>query len=102
MKTIYILILSIVSISTYADDSDTNLIAKKLKAKISRAIYDSGDVGYCDLFIEMTHTDSIAIVKRVTSSGDFRICKVAKAKIKKGQRFKYEQPEKYILIHIEK
>ncbi len=102
MKIIYILLISIVSISTYADDSDTNPIAKKLKAKITSAIHGLSHTGYCDLFIEMAHTDSIAIVKRVTSSGDFKICKVAKAKVEKGQRFKFKQPEKYILIHIEK
>jgi hypothetical protein len=90
------------SMSAVADDAQTNPIAKKVKAKILKALKNEEHRGFCTVFIEMTHSGSTAIVKRVKTSGDYDLCKLSRSKIKKGQRFKYRTPEKYLRLHIEK
>jgi hypothetical protein len=48
----------------------------------------------------LSHSKNIATVKRVTGTGDYRVCKASKKAIKKGKQYKYRTPEKYLRIHI--
>ncbi|MCF9123910.1 hypothetical protein J8A01_10935 [Vibrio parahaemolyticus] len=88
--------------STLADDSETNPVAKKIKSTLQKKVdkqFDQYD-GYCDLMIEMEHKGKVAIVKRVTGSGDTKVCRFARSNLKTGKRYRYKHPEKYIRIHI--
>ncbi|TOC20809.1 hypothetical protein CGJ90_19605, partial [Vibrio parahaemolyticus] len=38
--------------------------------------------------------------KRVTGSGDTKVCRFARSNLKIGKRYRYKYPEKYIRIHI--
>ncbi|GLQ70735.1 hypothetical protein [Vibrio penaeicida] len=86
----------------HADDSQTNKVAAKIKAKIERAIrkHKKPLQGYCNYMIEMEHKGKYAYIKRVRHAGDKKICKVGSRGIKKGMRFKYHVPEKLIRIHV--
>lgn len=83
-----------------SDDAAHNPIAKKLKNKLLKELATSDLKGFCDVFVELKHTDNYAIVASVTTTGDYRLCKVGKTTIKKGLRFKYRTPEKYLRIHV--
>lgn len=101
MKHIFIALLLLIPHATLAqDDAEWNSIAHKLKKKAISKVSDLDLLGYCNLFIEFKHTKRHAIIVNVTSSGDYQICKLSKRAVKKGQRFKYKQPEKYLRIHI--
>jgi len=55
-----------ISVAT-ADDSETNPVAKKIKAELQKKAdreFD-GYHGYCDLMIEMEHKGKSAKIKRV-------------------------------------
>ncbi|MGB1322248.1 MAG: hypothetical protein ACPG5L_15060 [Vibrio gallaecicus] len=90
------------SFSIYADDSQTNPLAKKIKAQVVKSMKGKSFVynGYCDLTIEMVHSHNQAKVKRVSSSGDSHVCKDAKKGVKLGKSYRYEYPEKFIRLHI--
>ncbi|EMR9627352.1 hypothetical protein WKN16_003324 [Vibrio parahaemolyticus] len=98
--TLFLLLLP--TASTLADDSETNPVAKKIKSTLQKKVdkqFDQYD-GYCDLMIEMEHKEKVAIVKRVTGSGDTKVCRFARSNLKTGKRYRYKYPEKYIRIHI--
>ncbi|EGU9322592.1 hypothetical protein CGH21_21605 [Vibrio parahaemolyticus] len=98
--TLFLLLLP--TASTLADDSETNPVAKKIKSTLQKKVdkqFDQYD-GYCDLMIEMEHKGKVAIVKRVTGSGDTKVCRFARSNLKSGKRYRYKHPEKYIRIHI--
>jgi len=101
MKSINIFLLFFLTLPAFADDAESNALAKKLKVIIQKQISNKGLNGYCDLFIEMTHQDSVAIVKRVSSTGDYQLCKSSKKSLRIGESFTYVVPEKYIRLHIE-
>ncbi|ALR15492.1 MULTISPECIES: hypothetical protein [Vibrio] len=87
---------------TFADDSQTNPVAKKIKNKLQRKVTKQFDdyQGYCDVMIEMEHKGSKASIKRVSGTGDRVVCRYVKSNLKIGQRFRYKVPEKYIRLHI--
>ncbi|MDK9758316.1 hypothetical protein KIV40_23740 [Vibrio sp. D173a] len=90
-----------ISVAT-ADDSETNPVAKKIKAELQKKTdreFD-GYHGYCDLVIEMEHKGKSAKIKRVKSSGDKRVCQFTKSNVKIGKRYLYKFSEKYIRLHI--
>ncbi len=43
--------------------------------------------------IEMEHKGKVAIVKRVTGSGDTKVCRFARSNLKIGKRYRYKHPE---------
>lgn len=101
MKPHLLIFLTLFSASSIAiDDAKRNPIAKKIKQRVVKELSKQQLDGYCDLFIEFSHDDRYAKVKKVRGTGDHKICKVGKKAIKRGQRFKYQQPEKYIRIHV--
>lgn len=104
MRTLHLVLLLAFSLNVDAhiDDAESNPIAKKIKARITKALKKQEYRGFCTVFIEMAHSNSTAIVKRVKTSGDYKLCKLSRSKINKGQRFKYRIPEKYLRLHIEK
>lgn len=85
-----------------ADDSDTNPIAKKIKAELQKKVSNKFDSyeGYCDLMIEMEHKGKNAKIKRINGNGDKPVCQFAKSNLKIGKRYRYKFPEKYIRLHI--
>lgn len=100
MRVLLIFSLLISHGAMAVDDSSHNKIAKKLKKRVERQLSKQDASGYCDLYIEFVHQDKWAKIRRVKGTGDHYVCKVGKKAIKKGERFKYKQPEKYIRIHI--
>ncbi len=101
MKSHLLIFLTLFSASSIAiDDAERNSIAKKLKQRVVKELSKQELEGYCDLFIEFSHDDRYAKVKKVRGTGDHKVCKAVKKIIKRGQRFKYQQPEKYIRIHV--
>lgn len=66
-----LMILIFASTSVFADDSETNLLAKKIKTKLQKKVDNKFDgyQGYCDVMIEMEHKSKNAVIKRVTGSG---------------------------------
>lgn len=101
MKKITLFSFLLISFCSNADDAEVNQLAKKIKSKIVKQVSAYDLSGYCDLFIEMSHSESVATVKRVTSTGDYNLCKVSKRVVRKGHRYKYNLSEKYIRLHIE-
>ncbi|HHF3031398.1 TPA: hypothetical protein ACVO3D_001465 [Vibrio diabolicus] len=97
-----LMIFLFVSASALSDDSETNPLAKKIKTKIQRKADNKFDdyQGYCDVMIEMEHKGKKAVIKRVTSSGDKKVCRYVKSNLRKGKRYRYKYPEKYIQLHI--
>ncbi|SON48601.1 hypothetical protein [Vibrio tapetis] len=93
---------SLISSQTLADDSQINPVARNIKAKIERKVseYDAPLTGYCDFTIEMKHEGKFAYIKRIRTSGDAQLCKVGKKSLKKGMRFHYQEPEKFIRVQI--
>ncbi len=85
-----------------ADDSLINPVAKKIKTSVLKGLNKSQIelAGYCDLMIEMKHAKGYALIKKVRTSGDSKICKEAKKHLPKRKKFKYSFPEKYIRLHI--
>jgi len=90
------------TVAAQADDSETNQMAKKIKAKVEREVrkYKKPLDGYCDFTIEMEHKGKFAYIERVRTNGDFKLCKVGKKALKKGMRFRYQEPEKFIRIQV--
>lgn len=88
--------------AAYADDSQRNKIAAKLKksaqAKVAKA--HSHYQGYCDLVVYLKHSEKYAIIEKVSGTGDTRICLTAKKAIKVGAKFRYQVPEKILIIHV--
>lgn len=85
-----------------ADDSQVNPIAKKIKSQIVKKL-DNSSIdykGFCDVTIEMRHSDTRAKVHRVRTSGDRKLCNFAKKTVKVGKTYKYKFPEKFIRLHI--
>ncbi|MBD1556830.1 hypothetical protein HC752_07760 [Vibrio sp. S9_S30] len=97
-----LLLVSCLVTPVYADDSQTNNVAAKIKAKVEKVIrnYKKPLQGYCNYMIEMEHKGKYAYIKRVSYTGDRKICKLGRRGIKKGMRFKYHVPEKLIRIHV--
>ncbi|MBR9874548.1 MAG: hypothetical protein GYB23_09810 [Vibrionaceae bacterium] len=96
------LALALFSAPTFADDSQVNPVAKKIKNKLQRKVTKKFDdyQGYCDVMIEMEHKGSKASIKRVSGTGDQTVCRFVKSNLKVGKRFRYKYPEKYIRLHI--
>ncbi|NOH79766.1 hypothetical protein F0231_08410 [Vibrio sp. RE86] len=102
LSIIGVILLTLTSFGARSDDAETIPLAKKIKTQIELSLKESREEGYCDLFIEMTHKGSTAIVKRVSSTGDYKLCKTAKQTVRKGQRYRYQTVEKYIRLHIDR
>lgn len=103
MKYMLMLVMGFSMTNCWADDAETNMVAKQIKNKVTKSIKRlNGDAyeGYCDLMIEMRHKGRVAIIHRISSSGDYKLCKASKRSLKKGLRFKYEYKEKFVRIHI--
>ncbi|MGR5279215.1 hypothetical protein ACPV5J_21235 [Vibrio rotiferianus] len=102
MRSILLFPLLLLSNLIVADDSEFNPVAKKIKSKLQKQVDKRFDdyQGYCDVMIELEHSNSTAKIRRVTGIGDTRICKFAKSKLKKGKKFKYRYPEKFIRLHL--
>lgn len=97
-----ILVLISLSSVSYADDSETNPLARKIKTKLQKSVNKRFDEyhGYCDVMIEMEHKGKKAYITKVRGSGDSSVCKYVKSKIKIGKRYRYTIPEKYIRLHV--
>ncbi|WP_459656959.1 hypothetical protein [Vibrio rotiferianus] len=102
MRSILLFPLLLLSNLIVADDSEFNPVAKKIKSKLQKQVDKRFDdyQGYCDVMIELEHSNSTAKIRRVTGIGDTKICKFAKSKLKKGKKFKYRYPEKFIRLHL--
>ncbi|RBM38909.1 hypothetical protein [Vibrio tarriae] len=83
-----------------ADDSDSNIVAAAIKWNVSTSIYHyyKGETGFCDVMVTMDHVGEYAIIKRVSSTGSYDYCNFIKKQIRKGQKYKYEHPEKLIQL----
>ncbi|MDN3679187.1 hypothetical protein QWZ04_02455 [Vibrio tapetis subsp. quintayensis] len=103
-RILRMMFIGLISVSTLsiADDAQINPVAKKLKTKIERAVnkYKKPLSGYCDFTIEMEHKGKFTYVKSTRTSGDHKLCKLGKRSIKKGMRFRYKKPEKFIRIQV--
>ena len=99
-----LLVLIIVSFSAWSsDDAEFNPIAKKLKAKILTEIkHDIQLSGFCDVYIYMKHNGEKAVISKVKTSGDYKLCKASKKAIKLNKTFNYTKAEMMIRIHISK
>ncbi len=88
---------------THADDSSGNLVAARIKYGLISEIRTNykGGSGFCDVMILMKHKDGYAIVKRVSTTGDSKLCRFIKSKLKRGSKFRYDYQEKLIQIEIE-
>lgn len=97
----FLLVLFSISVAK-ADDSQTNPVANQIKVELQKKTNRKFDsyYGYCDLMIEMEHKGKIAKIKRVSGSGDKRVCQFAKSNVKIGKRYRYKFSEKYIRLHI--
>ncbi|MFL7033320.1 hypothetical protein BCS71_08120 [Vibrio lentus] len=86
----------------FTDDALINPVAKKIKSSILKGMKKSSIEleGYCDLMIEMRHSNGYARIKKVRTSGDSRVCKQARKHLPDNRKFKYSFPEKYIRLHI--
>lgn len=101
MKPHFIIQLLLISAPVFAiDDAAYNPIAKKLKKRVVKALSKHEVTGYCDIFVELVHDERYAKVKRVRGTGDHRVCKIGKKAIKRGERFRYKYPEKFIRVHV--
>ncbi|EJC1076383.1 hypothetical protein Q6U62_000270 [Vibrio parahaemolyticus] len=99
-----ILILSALALLNIAvaDDSAGNKVAAEIKYNLIRSIrynYDGGS-GFCDVMVKMDHKNAYATVKRVSTTGDGKLCRFIKTRLKKGSKYRYDHPEKLIHIHI--
>ncbi|ENM5858945.1 hypothetical protein NTE23_002869 [Vibrio mimicus] len=99
-RRLLILALLIIPFAVHADDSDSNPIAASIKWSVNKSIYYhyNGVVGFCDVMITMDHVGDYAIIKRVSSTGTHEYCNFIKKQIRKGQKYKYEFPEKLIQL----
>lgn len=100
IKQLLPLALLTTPLAAHADDSDSNPIAAAIKWSVNKSIYYDykGVVGFCDVMITMDHVGDYAIIKRVSSTGTYDYCNFIKRQIRKGQKYKYEFPEKLIQI----
>ncbi|EGQ8608117.1 hypothetical protein Q9X98_003221 [Vibrio parahaemolyticus] len=103
-KHFRILLLSVFFLPSllFADDSSGNKVAATIKHRLILDIrhYYDGDSGFCDLMINMEHKNAYAVVKRVATTGDSKLCSFIKSRVKKGAKYRYDHPEKLIQIHI--
>ena len=78
-----VFLLCFMSPSILADDAIINPVAKKIKSSILKGMKKSSIEleGYCDLMIEMRHSNGYARIKKVRTSGDSRVCKQAQTAI---------------------
>ncbi len=85
-----------------ADDSSGNKVAAYIKGRLIAEIraYYQGSSGFCDVMIKMDHKNAYAIIKRVSTTGDSKLCGFIKTRLKKGSKYRYDYPEKLIQIHI--
>ncbi|MEE3876766.1 hypothetical protein [Vibrio sp. YYF0003] len=99
-----ILLLSALALPSmaYADDSSGNKVAATIKENLIRSIrYNyEGNSGFCDVMVKMDHVKHYAIIKRVSTTGDGKLCRFIKTRLKKGSKYRYDHPEKLIHIHI--
>ena len=98
------LILSITVMTAFADDTESNPTAKKIKHQLVKELKKNqfSLSGYCDVFIYMRHlTDKKAEIRKITSTGSSSKCRQIKQYIKVGKKYSYQQPEYMIRIHIE-
>ncbi|MGY3569725.1 hypothetical protein [Vibrio paucivorans] len=103
MKLIlFVLVFIGFSLPVQSDDAEHNIAAKMLKKKVERYIDKRQLVqfGYCDITFQMEHKQNKAVVKRIQTRGSTQLCKLSKKAVKIGQKVKYEEPEKFIRIHI--
>ncbi|EGR1075999.1 hypothetical protein EFU42_08505 [Vibrio cholerae] len=84
----------------HADDSDSNIVAAAIKWNVSTSLYryQKGDTDFCEVMVTMDHVGEYAIIKRVSSTGSHDYCNFIKKQIRKGQKYKYEHPEKLIQL----
>lgn len=90
---------------SYADDADSNNVARYIKYYLMQDIktYYKGGSGYCDVMIRMNHRHGKALYKGASTTGDGKLCSFIKKRIKNAypkQGVPYERPEKLIQIQI--
>ncbi|WP_260258489.1 hypothetical protein [Vibrio intestinalis] len=101
MRTFLPILILLCSGSVLSDDATRNKVAKKLKHKIELKLKKYSNLsGFCDLYIEMKHRKSKAVVVSIKGNGDYQVCKVSKKAIKVGSSYQYQYPEKLIRLHI--
>ncbi len=85
-----------------ADDASGNRVAAYIKENLIWQTwkYYDGDSGFCDLMIKMNHKNGYAIIQRVSTTGDSKLCRFLKSKLRKGSKYRYDHPEKLIQIQI--
>ncbi|WHR51993.1 hypothetical protein O8413_03560 [Vibrio furnissii] len=89
---------------TWADDTETNNVARLIKAKTLKVLskQNVSAKGFCDVFVDMNHIDNqYAKVVQVSTLGDAQLCKRVKQAIKVGKKYKYQIPERFIRIQID-
>lgn len=100
IKQLLPLALLTTPLAAHADDSDSNRVAAAIKYSVNSAIHFdySGTVGFCDVMITMHHSGDYAIVKQVSSTGSREYCDFIKKQIRRGQKYRYDYPEKLIQL----
>lgn len=88
------------------DDSQRYKAAKFYKSKIIKAVGKSPQKlkGECRLMLSMNHIDNkYAELKRIRTSGNSQVCKVAakELKIYKNKKISYDVPEKLLRITVD-
>ncbi|ELB2036005.1 hypothetical protein QNZ67_000830 [Vibrio parahaemolyticus] len=102
LSSILLLSALVVPSMVAADDSSGNKVAARIKYNLIwqiRNYYDGGS-GFCDVMIKMDHQNAYAIVKRVSTTGDSKLCGFIKTRLKKGSKYRYDSEEKLLQIHI--
>ncbi|USD66540.1 hypothetical protein [Vibrio sp. SCSIO 43136] len=100
-KTLLLLAILLSAASVQADDTEFYEVARSIKSKVLKKVSKSEASGFCDLMIELRHRENYARIVSVKATGSYELCKVSKSALKKNQKFKYDEPEKYIRIHVE-
>ncbi|WP_394244414.1 hypothetical protein [Vibrio astriarenae] len=100
VESVCILILGLNS--AQADDSERNATAGMIKSKLETVLrkQNFSDNSYCEVMIEMEHSHQYAQIKRVSSRGDYKLCKESERWLKKGKKFRYKEAEKFIRLQL--
>ncbi len=100
--SLFLASIAFVNLAYAQEDDATRLkLAKNIKKDIEKSVRKSGLNGFCDVFIETDHIGKYAVVKSVKTAGSNKFCILVKKTVNKRKKYKYEQMEKIIRLHIE-
>ncbi|MFH0258514.1 hypothetical protein ACGRL8_16130 [Vibrio rumoiensis] len=105
MKLLFLCLVAISSAAFSYDDSQRYQVAKFYKKKIMKVVDRSSNnlKGECRMMLTMNHIDhDYAKLKRVRTTGDSQLCKVAAKSLApyKNKKIKYDIPEKLLRLTV--